>query len=82
MDLTGACGDLITALRYERMVELPGMNILREYMDSRGFGILADGSLLHWPVPGNVLELYEMEYYTYGGPGGEFGAVFDPVTGP
>jgi hypothetical protein len=81
MDITGECGDLLTAIRYERMLELTGLDPLRGYMESRGFGILADGSLLHWPVPGNVLELYGLQYYTYGGVGTEFGAVFAPVAG-
>ncbi|MQA89479.1 MAG: RagB/SusD family nutrient uptake outer membrane protein [Gemmatimonas sp.] len=81
-DFTGECGDLLTAIRYERMLELTGLDPIRGYADSRGFGILADGSLLQWPVPGNVLELYDVEYYTYGGVGTEFGAAFAPVTGP
>jgi len=79
---SGACGDLLTALRYERMIELAGMDIVRGYADSRGFGILADGSLLDWPVPGNVLELYGLQEYTYGGVGAPNTAVYAPATLP
>jgi len=79
---SGACGDLLTALRYERMIELAGMDMVRGYADSRGFGILADGSLLHWPVPGNVLELYGLQEYTYGGVGAPNTAVYAPATLP
>jgi len=78
----GDCGDVFTALRYERMIELAGMDILRGYADSRGFGILADGSLLHWPVPGNVLELYGLQEYTYGGVGAPWTATYAPASLP
>jgi hypothetical protein len=79
---SGACGDLLAAIRYERMIELAGMDIVRGYADSRGFGILADGSLLHWPVPGNVLELYLMDEYTHGGVGAANTATYAPATLP
>lgn len=78
----GACGDLITALRYERMVELAGIDMIRGYGDSRGFGILADGSLQAWPVPGNVLDLYGLDEYTYGGVGAPNTATYNPATMP
>ena len=32
----GACGDLLTALRYERMVELAGTDMIIPRADSRG----------------------------------------------
>lgn len=79
---SGTCGDLLTAIRYERMIELAGMDIIRGYADSRGFGILASGSLLSFPVPGNVLELYRMAEYTYGGEGQPNTAVYRPDTLP
>jgi hypothetical protein len=74
----GACGDLLAALRYERMIELAGMDLLRGYTDSRGFGLLPDGSLLSFPVPGNVLELYGIPEYSYGGVGQAGTATYGP----
>jgi hypothetical protein len=77
---TGACGTLLTALRYERMIELAGMDALRGYAESRGWGILADGSLTHFPVPGNILDLYGLPIYTYGGVGKEGSIAYRPVN--
>jgi len=74
----GACGTLATAIRYERMIETAGMDGVRGYADSRGFGLLPDGTPRHYPIPGNVLEQYELPNYTYGGVGTEWGAVYDP----
>ena len=55
---------------------------IRGYMDARGFGILVDGALLHFPVPGNALELYGLENYSYGGVGTPSTAVYRPATLP
>jgi hypothetical protein len=79
---SGACGDLLTALRYERMIELAGMDLMRGYTDSRGFGLLVDGALLSFPVPGNVLELYGLPEYSYGGVGEPGTATYAPATLP
>lgn len=75
----GACGTLMTALRYERMLELAGYDALRSYADSRGFGMLPDGSLESFPVPGNVLEQYGLAGYTYGGVGRPGSLSYAPV---
>jgi hypothetical protein len=78
----GACGDLLAAIRYERMIELASTDAIRGYMDSRGFGTLVDGALLHFPVPGNALELYGLENYTYGGAGTPSTATYRPAALP
>ena len=70
----------MAALRYERMIELAGMDALRGYADSRGFGILPDGALLSFPVPGNILDLYGLPIYTYGGTGREGSAQYRPAN--
>ena len=76
----GACGTVMTALRYERMIELAGMDALRGYAESRGFGLLPDGAALSFPVPGNILDLYGMPIYTYGGVGAAGSALYRPVN--
>ena len=78
----GSCGTLLDALRYERTVELAGMDVFRGYAEARGWGTLVSGSLLQWPVPGNALELYGLENYTYGGVGGAGIATYAPVSSP
>lgn len=74
---SGACGDLLAAIRYERMVELAALDMIRGYADSRGWGTLPDGTPIHYPVPGNALDLYGLDNYTYGG-SGEGSATYDP----
>lgn len=75
----GACGDLLTALRYERMLELVNLDAVRGWADARGFGILPDGTFLQQPVPGNELNLLGLPNYSYGGVGTEWGAVYAPA---
>lgn len=81
-DEAGACGSLLVALRYERMLELAALDAVRGYADSRGFGMLPDGSWLQAPIPGNELDVLGQEIYTFGGVGTEWGAVFAPVVAP
>ena len=78
----GLCGDLMVALRYERMLELMAYDGVRGYLDSRGFGLLVDDSWIEAPIPGNELEVLGLPTYTFGGVGGESSAVYAPVTLP
>jgi hypothetical protein len=77
---SGACGTLMTAIRYERMLELLATDVIRGYADSRGFGTLPDGTILSWPIPGDALELYGMDNYTYGGVGEPGTATYAPAN--
>jgi hypothetical protein len=74
----GQCGTLATAIRYERMLELAGQDALRGYADSRGFGMLPNGSPLLFAVPGNVLQQYGLQNYTFGGVGNPGSASYNP----
>jgi hypothetical protein len=82
----GACGDLLVALRYERMLELIGLDTVRGHTDARGFGMLIEGTLVHFPVLSNDMQamgLYEKfggTSYTFGGVGAPGGATYNPVT--
>lgn len=76
---SGGCGSLMTAMRYERMIELAGQDALRGYADSRGFGMLPNGALESFPIPGNVLDQYGLANYTYGGVGNPGSATYQPV---
>lgn len=70
----GACGSLLDALHYERMIELAGLDASRAYTDRRGFGTLTEGTLLHFPVPATELETLGIPVYTFGGVGGDWAA--------
>jgi len=76
---SGECGDLMTALWWERMIELAGLDVLRGFADSRAFGLFVDGSYVHFPVPGNELDVVGLPTYTFGGAGTAWGAVYSPV---
>jgi len=78
----GQCGNLLDAIRYERMIELAAMDHVRGYADARGWGILVTGTPYHYPVPGNELETFGLPGYTYGGAGGPSTATYAPATLP
>jgi hypothetical protein len=70
----GACGTLFEALMYERMIEAAGADAVRAWLDSRGWGRLPEGTILHFPIPGRELQALRLPLYTFGGVGGEGGA--------
>jgi hypothetical protein len=77
---SGACGDLMTALRYERMIELLALDAVRAWLEARGFGTLLDDTWTMVPVPGGELELLSMPVYSVGGAGGLYTAKYAPAT--
>lgn len=76
---SGACGNLLAAVRYERMIELAATDMIRGWADTRGWGMLPSGTPFHYPVPGNVLDLYDLPNYTYGGVGRDGSATYAPA---
>jgi hypothetical protein len=67
---SGACGDVMDALIWERKMELTGSDAFRYWADARGLGLLQPGTLLHMPVPGRYLVSLLLPIYTHGGVGG------------
>lgn len=72
--LTGQCGSLWDALRYEKRMEGLGVSGVIAYFDARGWQTLPENSILQLPVPGSELATLLMANYTFGGPGGESSA--------
>jgi hypothetical protein len=68
---TGACGSLMDALKYERAVELFGLDPMRAWFDYRGFGMLQAGQAYHLAIPGRYLPQMGLEIYEMGGIGGQ-----------
>jgi len=68
------------AITYERTIELPltGMGI--EYFDMRRSSQLQDGSLLHFPIPAQQLEVLVEPFYTFGGLDPQFGVPNEDVS--
>jgi len=66
----GACGNLLDALLYERMIETYALDTFISWLDSRGWGRLVPGTFLHLPVPGRELLTLGRPNYSFGGVGG------------
>src|SRR5688572_10002399 len=67
---SGACGDLMDALMYERAIELHSLDPMRAWMDKRGFGQLQPGTWVQLPVSARYLTTLGVPRYTFGGVGG------------
>jgi hypothetical protein len=67
----GACGSLLNALAYERLIELMGQDPMRAWHDRRGSGELISGTILHMPVPARYAVSIGIPIYTFGGVGGD-----------
>ncbi|HMS03433.1 MAG TPA: hypothetical protein PKE51_10685, partial [Gemmatimonadaceae bacterium] len=72
--LNGQCGSLWDALRYEKGIEMLGVNGVVRFFDMRGWQGLAQYSITQLPVPGRELGTLQLPNYTFGGPGGESSA--------
>ncbi len=72
--------EIMNAIIYERTIELPltGMGI--EYFDMRRLGKLQDGSLLHFPIPAQQLEIMGLPFYTFGGVDPQYGVPNEDVS--
>lgn len=68
--LSGACGNLWDALRYEKRIETLGLEGGPAYYDARAWGFLAEYTPIHFPIPRGDLEVLYMDIYSFGGPGG------------
>ena len=68
--LSGACGSLWDALRYEKGIEMIGVDATVRFFDSRGWQLLPEFAFTQMPVPGRELATLRLENYTFGGPGG------------
>ncbi|MBU6365444.1 MAG: hypothetical protein KJT01_04485 [Gemmatimonadetes bacterium] len=68
---SGACGSLWDALRYEKLIELVGVNGIVSYFDARGWQTLPQDTPIHFPIPGRELATLQLPNYTFGGPGGQ-----------
>ena len=72
--MDGSCGSLWDALRYEKGIELVGMDGVRAFFDARGWQTLPQDTFVQLPIPGRELGVLQRPLYSYGGPGGDFSA--------
>ena len=64
---SGDCGDLMTALHWEKWLETWHTGAGNEFADARRWGFLISGTPLHFPIPGAELQILGRDIYTYGG---------------
>jgi hypothetical protein len=69
--LSGACGSLWDALRYEKRIEGLGVDGVTAFLDARGWQMLPENTVIHLPIPGRELGVLVRPIYSYGGPGGQ-----------
>ena len=72
--MSGACGSLWDALRYEKRIEGLGVDGTTAFFDARGWQTLVADSFVQLPIPGRELAVLQRPLYTYGGPGGLWSA--------
>jgi hypothetical protein len=72
----GACGSLWDALRYEKRIEMAGVDPTVAYLDARGWQTLVQNTYIQFPVPGRELGVLQRPMYTYGG--GQLGSAPAP----
>jgi hypothetical protein len=68
--ITGACGNLMDALIYEKRLETLYLSAGLDFFDARGWGILVKGTFIHLPVPGMELTALQIPSYTFGAEAG------------
>jgi hypothetical protein len=66
---TTACGNILEALKWEKRMETAFQKMGAWYFDSRGWGDLAQGTAIQYPVPFQELDARGLPYYDLGGGG-------------
>ncbi|MCU0649617.1 MAG: RagB/SusD family nutrient uptake outer membrane protein [Gemmatimonadaceae bacterium] len=60
---TATCGNILEALKYEKRLETAFTGYNQFWTDSRGWGDLAQGTPLQWPVPFNEMDSRFQPFY-------------------
>lgn len=67
LEATASKDEVLNAIVYERTIELYLAGAGLSFFDMRRKDMLQKGTPLHFPVPGQQLEIEQMENYTFGG---------------
>jgi len=67
---TAACGTIFEAMKWEKRLETAYTQMGGWYIDSRGWGDLAEGTAVHFPVPFQEMDARAKPFYSLGGVGG------------
>ena len=66
---TAACGTIFEALKWEKRMETAYTHMGAWFIDSRGWGDLAEGTAVHFPVPFQEMDARAKPFYSLGGVG-------------
>jgi hypothetical protein len=80
--MQGQCGSLWDALRYEKRLEMAGVDPTVAFYDARGWQSLVQNTFVQWPVPGRELITIGAPTYTFGGGGPSSAPAPDPERCP
>ncbi|HLA90183.1 MAG TPA: hypothetical protein VJL28_07135 [Gemmatimonadaceae bacterium] len=80
--ISGQCGSLWDALRYEKGIEGLAVSGVTAFLDARGWQTLPENTLIHLPVPGRELAVLLRPSYTFGGGGEGSAPAPSPETCP
>ncbi|MDQ6737266.1 MAG: hypothetical protein M3Z30_06170 [Gemmatimonadota bacterium] len=65
------CGNIFEAMKWEKRMETAYTHLGAWYLDSRGWGDLAQFTALNWPVPYQETDVRGLKSWTTGGAGGK-----------
>jgi hypothetical protein len=71
---TAACGNIMEAMKWEKRMETNLTHMGAWFIDSRGWGDLAEGTAVHFPIPFQEMDARGKPSYSLGGVGGVDGA--------
>lgn len=74
----GQCGSLWDALKYEKRIEMTGVEPAVSWYDARGWGTIVEGSMIQLPIPAREREVQQAAVYTFGGAPGQAGSAAAP----
>lgn len=74
----GQCGSLWDALKYEKRIEMTGVEPGVSWYDARGWGTLIAGTMTQMPIPARERETTRSTSYTFGGAPGSAGSAAAP----
>lgn len=74
----GQCGSLWDALKYEKRIEMTGVEPAVSWYDARGWGTLIEASMTQMPIPAREREVQRAPVYTFGGAPGSVGSAAPP----
>jgi hypothetical protein len=67
---TAGCGDIMEAMKWEKRMETLLTHLGAWFIDSRGWGDLAEGTPVHFPIPFQEMDARAKPSYNLGGVGG------------